>query len=86
MELFDRVEALAARSRHAETPNVDVVGQVCRTIRLQRAEDPVLLDTPSVAFAGLSLAVTGIAAVWFLPLLTALWDPWVAYMNAPWSI
>ncbi len=85
MELFDHIERLAEKSRPAKVPTIDVVGRVCRTIRLHREEEPALLDTPSIAFAGLSLAVTTVAALLFMPLLTTLWDPWAAYMNAPWS-
>ena len=85
MELFNRIEQLAEKSRRTEVPKIDVVEQVCRTIRLYRDEEPALLDTPSIAFAGLSLAVTGAAAVLFLPLLTTLWNPWTAYMGGPWS-
>lgn len=86
MELFERIEALAKQSQRAEVPTIDVVDRVCRTIRLQQAEEPALLDTPSLAFAGLSLAVTGAAALWFMPLMLNLWEPWTAYMNAPWSL
>lgn len=86
MTLFERMEVLAARSRHATPPDIDVVERVCRTIRVQRVEEPALVDAPSLAFTGLSLAVTGAAVFWFLPLLTTLWDPWTAYMNAPWSL
>ena len=85
MELFDQIEHLAASSQSAHTPAIDVVDRVCRTIRLHREEEPALLDTPSIAFAGLSLLVTGAAAVLFLPLLTTLWNPWTAYMGGPWS-
>ena len=85
MELFDHLERLAEKSRQAGTPEINVVLRVSRSIRQGRDEEPALLDKPSIAFAGLSLAVTAIAALMFSPLLTTLMDPWAAYMNAPWS-
>jgi hypothetical protein len=85
MELFEYLERLAEKSRHSNAPKIDVVLRVSRSIRLRQDEEPALLDRPSLAFAGLSLAVTAIAAVMFSPLLTTLMDPWAAYMNAPWS-
>ena len=85
MELFERIERTAERARQAELPHVDVVDRVCRTIRLQQAEEPALLDTPSMAFAGLSLGVTVLTALMFMPLLSTLLDPMAAYMNSPWS-
>ncbi len=85
MELFERIERTAERAQQAEVPHVDVVDRVCRTIRLARPEEPALLDTPSMAFAGLSLGVTVLTALMFMPLLSTLLDPMAAYMNSPWS-
>ena len=86
MDPIERIEHLALRSQEAETPSIDVVDQVCRSIRLQQDVEPALLDGPSLVFAGLSLAITSVAALWFSPLLTTLLDPWSAYMTAPWSL
>ena len=86
MNPMERIEQLALRSQEATTPPIDVVEQVCRSIRLQQDVEPALLDIPSLACAGLSLAVTGVAAIWFSPFLSTLFDPWSAYMTAPWSL
>lgn len=85
MKLIERIERTAARAHQTEVPHVDVVERVCRTIRLQRPEEPALLDTPSMAFAGVSLGVTVLTALMFMPLLSTLLDPMAAYMNSPWS-
>lgn len=86
MDLFDQIEGLARTSRRADVPQVDVVDRVSRSIRLMREDEPALIDMPSLAFAGASLAVTGLAALMFSPVLMKLWDPWTAYMSAPWSL
>ncbi len=85
MDLNERMARTAERAQAANVPHVDVVDRVCRTIRLQQAEEPALLDTPSMAFAGLSLGVTVLTALMFMPLLSTLLDPMAAYMNSPWS-
>ena len=86
MNVIFRIEALAKRAEQAVPPEIDVVDRVSRTIRLRQDAEPALLDGPTLAFAGLSLAVTCAAALWFLPVLTTLFDPWTAYMSTPWSL
>tara|TARA_R110001592_G_scaffold80768_4_gene240302 strand:+ start:662 stop:919 length:258 start_codon:yes stop_codon:yes gene_type:complete len=85
MDLENHLSGLARRANLAVPPHVDVVERVCRTIRVQE-EEPALFDMPSLAFAGASFAVTVIAGYLVSPVFSVLWDPWAAYMNAPWSI
>lgn len=86
MDVLEHVKALAARSQAAPVPAVDVRTRVCATLREAAVESVELLDKPSLAFAGLSVAVVAILFTLFLPSIQILWDPWAAYMSAPWSI
>lgn len=85
MDVVERLEELARRAETAPVPAVDVRARVRATLREAAFDEAELIDRPALAFAGLSLAVTAGFFVAFLPALRLLWDPWLAYMNAPWS-
>lgn len=85
MDVLDRVRQLAERSEGAPVPAVDVRARVRVTLREAALEPPEIIDRPALAFAGASLAFTGLLFFTFLPSVQLLWDPWLAYMNAPWS-
>lgn len=84
MRNLEEFEALARRAEHAPVPQVDVRLRVRTTLRQMAPEAPAL-DRTSLAFAGLSFAVMLAMLTLSLPALTALSDPWAAYMSAPWS-
>ncbi|MBL7645247.1 MAG: hypothetical protein JNK74_03550 [Candidatus Hydrogenedentes bacterium] len=85
METLKRVEELARRSQGAAVPQVDVQARVRATLRGMAPEPAALFDTPTLAFAGLSLAIMAMMFSLSLPAISALRDPWAAYMNTPWS-
>lgn len=85
MDVLDRIKQLAERSQEAPVPEVDVRARVRTTLREMATEPPALVDRPSLAFAGFSVAIAALLFTFFLPTVQLLWDPWLAYMNAPWS-
>ena len=86
MDALERVRQWAACAEGAPVPQVDVRARVYATLReAGAAEAPALIDRPSLAFAGASLAFAAVVFANFLPAVRLLWDPWLAYMNAPWS-
>lgn len=85
METLKRVEELARRSQGAPVPPVDVQARVRATLRGMVPEPAALFDTPTLAFAGLSIAIMAMMFSLALPAISALRDPWAAYMNTPWS-
>lgn len=85
METLRRIEELARQSRGAAVPPVDVRARVAATLRNMTPEFPEIFDRPTLAFAGLSLAIVVMMFSITLPALSVLRDPFVAYMNAPWS-
>lgn len=85
MESLEHLEALARRSNGAAVPAVDVRARVRTTLREMAPEAPGLFDRPTLAFAGLSLAIVAMMFSISLPALSVLRDPFAAYMNAPWS-
>lgn len=85
METLEHLEALARRSQGATVPVVDVRARVRATLREMAPETPGLFDRPTLAFAGLSLAIVVAMFSISLPALSVLRDPWAAYMSAPWS-
>lgn len=85
MEILKQVEELARRSQEASVPAVDVQARVRATLRGMAPEAPGFFDTPTLAFAGLSLAIMAMMFTLSLPALNALRDPWSAYMVTPWS-
>ena len=85
METLKRLEELARRSQGAPVPAVDVRARVSATLREMAPEAPRIFDTPTLAFAGLFLAIMAMMFSLSLPALSALRDPWAAYMNTPWS-
>jgi len=85
METLEHLEALARRSQGAAVPPVDVRARVRTTLREMAPEAPGLFDRPTLAFAGLSLAIVATMFSISLPALSVLSDPFAAYMNTPWS-
>ena len=85
METLEYLEALACRSQGAAVPAVDVRARVRITLRDMAPEAPGLFDRPTLAFAGLSLAIVAMMFSISLPALSVLRDPFAAYMNTPWS-
>jgi len=81
---IERLSELARRAEGAPVPEVDVRLRVRATLRQMAPEAPAL-DRASLAFAGLSFAVMLAMLTFSLPALTALSDPWAAYMSTPWS-
>lgn len=85
MDIFDRVKQLAEQSREAPVPAVDVRARVRATLREAAAEDAVLIDRPSLAFASASVALTAVLFASSLSSVRLLWDPWLAFMNGGWT-
>lgn len=85
METLKAIEELARRSQEASVPTVDVRARVRATLRGMAPEAPTIFDTPTLAFAGLSLVIMAMMFTLSLPALSALRDPWSAYMVTPWS-
>ena len=85
MEALEHLEELARRSQGAVVPTVDVRARVRVTLRDMAPEATGLFDRPTLAFAGLSLAIVAMMFSISLPALTVLRDPFAAYMNTPWS-
>lgn len=85
MDPLERIRELAACSQDARVPNIDVRGRVQATLRESARDMQELVDRPTLAFAGLSMAVAALLFTFFLPTVQILWDPWLAFMNAPWS-
>lgn len=85
MEIHSRLEELSRRSRDARVPAVDVRARVQSTLRSLAPEAPGIFDTPTLAFAGLSLAIMAMMFSLYLPAISALREPWAGYMNTPWS-
>lgn len=85
MDVLNRISQLAERSQHAPVPAVDVRARVRASIREAEAEAAALIDRSSLTFAGVSLAFTALLFFTYLPSVRLLWDPWLAYMSAPWS-
>lgn len=85
MEILKHIEELARRSQEASVPAVDVRARVRATIRGLVPESSRIFDTPTLAFAGLSLVIMAMMFTFSLPALNALRDPWSAYMATPWS-
>lgn len=85
METLKHLEELARRSQGASVPPVDVRARLRVTLREMAPEVPGIFDASALAFAGLSLAIMAMMFSLSLPALSALRDPWAAYMNALWS-
>ena len=85
MDLIDRLRQLAEHSQGAPVPEIDVRARVRATLRQAAVDVPVLLDRPSLAFAGLSLAIMALMISMSLPALSAVREPWAAYLSTPWS-
>jgi len=85
MDVLDRITELAARSQDAPVPAIDVRVRVRATLREYNLESLPVLDRSSLTFAGVSVAFAAILFLTYLPSVRLLWDPWLAYMSAPWS-
>ena len=85
MEMLKEIEELARRSQDAPIPALDVRQRVRATLRALTPDTPAILDTPTLAFAGLGLAIMVMMLTRSLPALHALRDPWSAYMTTPWN-
>lgn len=85
MDAIERIRRLAEQSAGTAVPAIDVRMRVCATLRGIAPEAPRVMDAPTLAFASLSLVVMATMFALSVPALTALRDPWAAYMSAPWS-
>ena len=85
MNTIERITQLVAQSKNAPFPEVDVRNRVRETIRGLAPEVPALFDTPALVFAGLSLAIMLTMYTVTSPTLSALHEPWAAYLKTPWS-